>query len=55
MYLNGEWCFFSWFKNWKYIDGYYDMILLEFIFVVLFVIIWGNKLVNKKIIFYIDN
>lgn len=54
-YLNGEWCFFSWPKNWKYIDGHHDMTLLEFIPVVLSVIIWGNKLANKKITFHIDN
>lgn len=45
-YLNGEWYFFSWPKNWKYIDGHHDMTILEFIPVVLSDIIWT---------FYVDN
>jgi hypothetical protein len=54
-YFSGEWCFFGWPKHWKYIDGYHDMTLLELIPVVLSIIIWGNKLANKKITFHIDN
>lgn len=54
-YFNGEWCFFGWPKHWKYIDGSHDMTFLELIPVVLSVIIWGDKLANKKITFHIDN
>lgn len=39
MYFNGEWCLFCWLKNRKFIVECYDIILLEFILVVLYVIV----------------
>lgn len=54
-YLAGEWVHFSWPTHWRRLHFISDITLLELIPIVLAVILWGEKLANKKIIFRTDN
>ncbi|XP_033733376.1 uncharacterized protein LOC117322521 isoform X1 [Pecten maximus] len=54
-YFHGEWAYFQWPRDWASTEKMRDITFLEFIPIVLALSIWGHKLVNRKIIFHIDN
>jgi hypothetical protein len=50
-----EWVFFQWPHNWVDLGILKDITFLEFVPIVLSMAIWGSRLQNKKVKFYIDN
>lgn len=54
-YFQSEWCYFSWPTGWEKTNILSDMTTLELIAVVLALCLWGVRLANKTVLFYINN
>lgn len=54
-FLNGEWCFFPWPTEWAGHTVLRDMSFLEMVPVLLSLYLWGTRIANRRIVFYIDN
>jgi hypothetical protein len=54
-FFSKEWVFFRWPQNWVDLGILKDITFLEFVPIVLSMAIWGSRLQNKKVKFYIDN
>lgn len=54
-YMQGQWAFHEWHKAWRGDDVLRDMTFLELVPVVLALILWGERIANKRIIMWIDN
>ncbi|KAJ8303595.1 hypothetical protein KUTeg_019991 [Tegillarca granosa] len=50
-YFAGRWAFFPWPQQWENLDLFRDITFLELLPIVLAIILWGDKLANKKIFF----
>lgn len=54
-YFSGRWVFWSWLPEWKDSGILKDVTFLEMIPILIAVKVWGPMLVNKKILFRVDN
>lgn len=54
-FLKGQWCFYSWPREWEGTPIMRDMTFLEMVPVVLAIFLWGQSLANKNVTLRIDN